>query len=399
MALQVYEYVQLTGTIIPDTAVTRQQVEQEYKNAFGDDLIVTPNTPQGMLITAETLARDAAARNNAALANQINPNIAGGVYLDALLALTGSQRNAAAYSTVLCDLTGIAGTPIPAGVTAKTAAGDIFQSITTVTLDGSGEASVTFQAIDPGAIVANAGTLTIIVDGVLGWETVTNPDDATLGSDTQTDEAARIYRRNTLALQGQSLAEAITSGLYATPGVRSVTFRENVEDDTQVIDGVTLVGHSMYACVDGGTDNAVAATILQKKSGGCNYNGDTVVNVIEPASGQTFPVRFDRPDLIPVLIRVTIRSNTSVADPVGTVNAAILAYADGLLDNEPGFVVGAPVSPFELSGAINREAPTIFVTKVEVSYSSPIDFVTTELPIQIFEKATIIQSSITVVIV
>ena len=56
------------------------------------------------------------------------------------------------------------------------------------------------------------------------------------------------------------------------------------------------------------------------------------------------------------------------------------------------------MSPFELGGAINRLYPSIFVLKVEVSYSSPVSYTTDVLPINIYEVATILSGSITVII-
>ena len=41
--------------------------------------------------------------------------------------------------------------------------------------------------------------------------------------------------------------------LYATEGVTSLTFQENVAATTQTINGISMVGHSIYACVQGGT--------------------------------------------------------------------------------------------------------------------------------------------------
>jgi len=120
MTIQQYEYIELAGVIVPDTLETRTQVESEFKNAFGSDLVVTPDTPQGVLITDETLARDAVIRNNAAIANQINPNLAGGVFLDALWALTGGTRTSADKSYIAgVDLGGVPSTSIPQGVTAN----------------------------------------------------------------------------------------------------------------------------------------------------------------------------------------------------------------------------------------------------------------------------------------
>jgi len=398
MSLVSYAYITLSGTIIPDTLDILVEVENEYKAALGADLIVTPDTPQGVLIAAETETRDAIARNNATLANQINPNLAGGVYLDAILALTGAERNPQIFSTAPCALAGVATTPIPAGTIFRDVNGNEWQTETIVTLDGDGNATVTVQALTAGSITAAENTITTIVTDILGLETVTNTEAATVGQATQTDEATRIYRRNTLALQGQGLAEAILSGLNATLGVRSAKFLENPTGMTVVKQNVTLVPHSMWACVDGGSDTDIANTLTIKKNGGCAYNGDVTVPTTNPFSGQIIDVLFDRPTPVPVLARVTISADISAADPVGSVTADILAYADGLLNNEPGFVTGAQVSPFELAGAITCQTPTIFVKKLEVSYADSISYETTELFIEIFEIPTIDAGSITVIV-
>lgn len=394
-----YEYITNSGVIVADTADTLTEVQNEFKNAFGQDLIVTPDTPQGVLITAETLARDNVIRNNAALANQINPNLAGGVFLDAILALTGTQRDVAERSVVTATLGGVAGTVVPAGVRAATAAGDEFETVSTVDVGVSGTVDAEFQSVEFGAIPAAGGTLTTIVDGVLGWETVINTDAATLGREEQSDQAARLYRKNTLALQGQSLPEAITSGLYATEGVRSLSFRENTTNAPAVIDGINLAAHSIYVCVDGGTDADVAATILEKKSGGAGYNGSVTVNVVDEFSGQTYPVTFDRPTDVDIQARVTIKASSSIVDPVAAVKEAVLAFANGELEEEPGFTVGNDVSSFEIAGAINRLYPTIYVQKVELSLATPTVWSTDPIEIALDEIAAITSGAVTVVIV
>jgi len=387
------QYIASTGTIVPDTSSLLSGVQSEFKAVFGDDLVVTPDTPQGVLITAETLARNDVLANNAQLANQINPNLAGGVYLDALLALTGMQRTSARRSTVTATLTGEADTVIPAGSQAKTAAGDIFETISTVVIGSGGSVSAQFQSAEYGAIPCASGALTMIVSGILGWETVTNPSAAIPGAAEQSDKSARALRRNTLAFQGLALPEAITSALYAVEGVKSLTFRENTGDTTATIDGVSMVAHSIFVCVDGGTDADVAAAILENKSSGSNWNGSTTVSVVEPVSGQTYNVKFQRPAVISIAMQVTIKRGTATA-----VKAAIMDYVQGNLDGEDGFIVGASVSPFEIASAINRANPSIYVQKVEVSLASSISWSTSEIAIAINQIASTTESLITVIV-
>lgn len=402
----VYNYVVPTGTITTDTGEIQTEVQDEYKATFGADLIVTPDTPQGALIVAETLARVAVADNNASLANQINPNLAGGVYLDAILALTGVERNPAVASTVLCTITGVVGTFIPAGsqISDGTPNAMLFETVIDVTIpSGNTLTNVQFQSVVVGAIPAAANTLTSIVSDILGWETVNNPAAAVLGQSTQSDVSARQFRRQTLFSQGSSLAGAIIAAVEQVQGVKSMKFRENVADTTQVIDGVTMVAHSIYANVDGGTNEAVANALVSKKSGGCAYNNGSGINesvtVTEPISGQVMTVLFDRPNEIPILTRVYVSASTSVQDPQTSVIKAILDYANGLLDAEPGLTVGTSVSSFEFAGAVNREVPGLFVHNCESKKASGGSYSSAEIAIDIWEKATIVETSIQVIIV
>lgn len=398
---QIYQYIDATGVIIPETSSILAEVQTEYQSVFGSDLIMTPDTPQGLLGTAEALARTQVVNNNAVLADQINPNIAGGVFLDAIMALTGMQRTPAVQTVVSnVTLTGVPGTVISVGTQAQTAAGYIFASLSTVTLNSGGTAIVNFASVAFGAIPCAGNALNQIVTNVLGWETVDNnpsgtpASTTTLGSVTQSDQAARALRQNTLGFQGVALPVAITSALYATAGVTSLTFQENTAATTQTINGISMVGHSIYACVEGGSDLAVATALLENKSSGCAWNGGTSVSVIEPASGQSYTVMFDRPTVINVAIQVTTTNGNSA-----NIIQAILDYAAGNINGLAGFVVGASVSPFEIAGAIMNENPGYYIPLVQVSLESSISWSTTPIPISINEIAFTQSSFITVILI
>ena len=395
-----YQYLDTTGVIVPDTETVLTEVENEFKAALGQDLITTANTPQGVLITAETTARSNVLRNNATVANQINPNLAGGVFLDAIWALTGGQRYDATYSVIPgAQLTGLPGTLSPAGSQAALADGTLFASVSAVTLDGGGLGTVDFQAVEAGPIAANPGTLTQIVTAVLGWDQVTNPNAATIGRAEESDLAGRQRRKNTLSLQNVALPLAATSALYAIPNVKSLQYRENFTKADATIDGIFLLANSVWACVDGGTDAEIAAALLENKSLGANWNGAVTVNMPHPATGQVYPVKFDRPTEKPVKARVTVRNLSALTDVPAAVRAAIVAYATGLQEGEPGFVVGASVSSFELAGAVNRDAPGIYVQNCEISLVSVTSWVVGQIAIALNEIASITSGNIEVVVV
>ncbi len=361
-----YQYLTSRGVIVADTSETRAQVEAEFKAVFGQGLVTEPSSPAGVLITRITEERDALARNNAELANQINPDYAGGIFLDAIWRLTGGQRNAESKSMIYgVVLAGVPMTIVPVGGLARAATGDIFELAAAVQIGAAGTTTGTFRALEYGAIQVPAHGLDTVASSVLGWETVDNPGAAIPGREEERDSAARRRRRQTLALQTTSVNEAVVSRLYAIPEVRSLYYLENYTDTTQVIDGVTLKKYSMWACVEGGSDEAIAKALFETKTIGGGYNGAISVSVQDPTNGRPYPVEFDRPEDVALLIRVTC--GQSALDLQTLVPQLVMNYVDGLLEGDVSFVVGSDVSPWELSGAINQQEPSIRVKRVELS--------------------------------
>lgn len=381
MSSPYYQYINPTGTILVDTSMLYANEIVVYQSIFGTDLITTPDSPAGVLITADVLGLAAVINNNAAVGNQINPNIAGGVFLDAIMALMGAQRTAQTRTYVTAvTLAGAAGTVVPQGTLAATAAGDQFSSVATVTIGAGGTITVDFQSVAFGPIPCGVAALTTVVSAVLGWETVTNATAGVLGTVTQSDVGARAFRNNTLGYQGVALPVAITSALYNVPGVSSVWFQENVAATTQTINGISMVAHSIYAVVNGGSQLNVAAALLENKSTGADWNGGTSVNVIEPASGQTYTVKFDYATPISISIQVTSPNGDTT-----NITNAILAYVAGMVPNFPlqtgtSWGIGGEVSAFEIAAAIAAQYPQYLITNVEISLTSSISYDTT--PIQ-----------------
>jgi len=385
-----YNYIDLNGTIVADTSAIKAEVEAEQREIFGEDVDLSDESPNGVLVNSETIARNGVAVNNANLANQINPNLAGGVFLDAVWALTraltGGRKEAtrSTFSTPP-DLTGVPGTLIPSGSVALVGENK-FETVSDVTLDGSGNGSVNFQAVETGPVSADIGGLNSIAPGApLGWETVNNTVAATLGQSEEPDEVSRQRRLDTLALQGISLSEAVKSAVSDLDGVKSLSYRENYTKSDTTIDGVFLLANSVYTCVDGGTDEDIAFALFENKTAGANWNGAVTVNVTDPTSGQIYPVKFARPDDVQIWVRVTI-APTAITNPADVVETSVLRYANGLIDGSPGFVVGASVSTFEIAAAINNDTPEIFVRQVEISLNG-ISYDVVEIPLDIFEIA------------
>lgn len=391
-----YKYLSPEGVIVPDTSAILDETNQEWKDVLGQDLDVNPETPQGVVIASDVAVRSEVVANNAAMANQINPNYAGGVFLDDIWALMGGKRRAATYTLVDgVTLAGVPGVVIPSGSRRATTSGDVFQLLTTVQLDNAtGKGVGIFQALEPGPIPCAAHALTVPVQGYtsVGWETSDNPNAGAMGRLTQSDLSAKQERVQTLGQQGRSVPDAVYGNVRALDGVRSITFRENYTKTDATIDGIFLVANSVWVCVDGGVDANIAAALYRSKTGGADWNGAVTVNYKEPRFGQTFPIKFDRPTPKPITTRVSYTVVGSISgDPVALIKQAVVDYANGLLENgEEGFVLGEDVSPFEIAAAVNYRVPGLFISKVEIAdqATTPTWSVVTKA-IGLKEKATI----------
>jgi hypothetical protein len=285
-----------------------------------------------------------------------------------------------------------------------TPANDLFELQAAQTLNAEGLATGTFQSVERGAIPAPIGSLGTIVDGVAGWETANNPVAGALGNSTPSDQAYHSFRNDSLAWQGTSLSEAIQAAIVAVPGVQFKPFYvENKESTVQVIEGVTMIPNSIYVCAVGGSDEDIATAIITRKSGGCNFtNGASSdprsYTYTDPNSDQTTIVKFDRPDLVQILVQVTVQTNSAVTNPQDAVTQAILDYANGLINGKPGWAIGTNVSSFELSSAIGKKVPALFVNFVQTKISSDPDFSPEIISIEPWQQAQTNPGNITVIL-
>lgn len=395
-----YNYVVDQGLIVPDTSTILEEVKDEWREAYGADVILEPETTQGTIVVMDTEVRDATVRNNVAVANQINPDYSGGVFLDAIWALMAGSRRGATRSVIPgVTLGGQNGTLVPAGAVAVvTTSGARFLTTASVVIGEltPGLATVDFIAEDYGPIAVSIAGLNAVASGVLGWETVNNSVAAVVGKLAESDVAGRRRRRLTLAAQSVAMPEAIISALYAIEDVESLQFRENIASTTQVIDGITLIAHSIWVCITGGSNAAIANALLETKGIGGGYNGLVSVSVTEPSSGQVYLVKFDRPAPVVLYVRVTAKFNNT--DGASIIPNACMAYATGELEGDAGLVVGAPVSPWEFAGAINQVEPRIKVNKVEVS-TDGVTWSTNVLAITLDQQAKLTLARVLVVAV
>lgn len=282
---------------------------------------------------------------------QFDPGSATGASLAKLVQVNGIEKLDSSPSIAPLTLGGAPGTVILAGQLVSDVNNvNQWATLATVTLDGMGAGSVQAACQNFGPVAALAGTLTNIVTPVPGWVSVTNPDDAILGRNVETDTELRIRRDRSTMAPAASPVESVYANLANVPGVTYARVRQN---NTLTVDGNGIPGKSVAAVVVGGTDLDIAYVLLERTGIVAEWFGNTTVNLFD-VQGETYAVSFTRPDPLPIYIELTIQvTNPSIfpVDGPQHIKDAILAYAiggapalgvdDGF--SETGFPPGSPV--------------------------------------------------------
>ena len=276
-----------------------------FRTALGEDLDLAPETLQGQIVGVLALTFTQVDEALVAVSNGQSVSRSQGVQLDDLGSLLGIERLLGTRSTVTVTLAGQSGVSIPAGARARTTAGDMFELAQEVTIPGSGSASAAMRSVVAGAVPAAAGTLTQIVDLVVGWESVTNPAGAVLGRGIETDEEYKERFQRLTGRNSRGSAESVLAAVLGVEGVTDALLRENATGTAVTVQGKSIGAHSICIVVDGGTDADVAAAMARSKSAGTGTSGDTSIEVAHPG-GWTVPIAFSRARAVPIAIKMAL---------------------------------------------------------------------------------------------
>lgn len=308
-----------TGFSVSEVSDIRDEVSQSWVEAFKEqgrpDLNTDPETPQGQVIDSQTAAIHQKDVELAFLAQQFNPQTASGRWQDALAKIYFINRKPAINSTCVCTLTGINGTTVTAGVLIRSSYDQTLWSLNEdATIGPDGTTTATFTCQSEGAIQAGVATLTQIVTAIPGWDAVTNETTAEVGQLVESQAAFEARRYQSVALNGRSTTTAVYARVAEVDSVIAAYVTDNKTNVNKTIDGYTLSPHSIYVAAIGGDDDDIAKAIYNSVSAGCDYNGNTTVNVTDPNTGGVEAVTFMRPTQLPLYVKVTLQDDGNLPD-------------------------------------------------------------------------------------
>ena len=324
---------------------------------------VDPSSPDGLKIAADAETFTNLDESLQFAYNSKDPNKARGIDLDIVSAITGTFRDLGSPSSVNVTLGGVVGTVILSGKTIESIVdGSQWTIDTTVTIGVGGTVATTATATVSGAIQADIGSITNIVNTVGGWQTVTNPNVATPGTDVQTDASLRLERALSVGGPGTNQIDSIIGVVFGVDDVRRVRVYENEEDIVQPVTGLTA--HSLAVIVDGGVNEDIAQAIFSKRSTGVTqFQAGTPVTAnvqSEKYPQQSTDIKFSRPIYVDMVVTVTVQSDGSLPnDADEQIKQAIIDYTSGSLVNpdsgfnQLGFDIGEDVVLSRLYTPIN----------------------------------------------
>lgn len=300
-----------TGFSVQEPQEVREEIAQSWINAFKSDdtpdINTAPETPQGQIIDAETLAITQKDAELAFLANMFNPKTARGIWQDALAEIYFIKRKKAVNSRCYCVLTGLNGTVIEKGSKIQSSAdGTYWDLLKDVTINGNSSVTALFECESEGAVIASPNTLNKIITTVAGWDTVNNIRSATVGSLEESQQAFEKRRYDSVALNSIGTTASVFSRVNQIDDVVGCYVVDNKTNVNKIIDDYLLKPHSIYVAVIGGSNQDIAEAIYRSLSAGCDYNGNTQVTVVDPHTHAKEKVTFMRPTPQNVYIKVNV---------------------------------------------------------------------------------------------
>lgn len=389
------------GIVIPTDADILAGVQIDQNTAFGGGVNPALETPQGQLASSMAAIVSDKDGEIAYVVNQVDPQYATGRFQDAIGRIYFLTRKPATATAVICNLGGLNATLVPSGTLAQDTSGNTYVLLGDVTIPSSGSVSSSWANLTTGPIPCPAGTLSLVYKAVPGWDTITNPTDGSIGQNVESPAEFEFRRQNSVAQNAQGITEAIKGKVFEVLNVLDCYVIDNPLGTT-VNTGPTnypVLAHSVYVAVVGGLNADIAEAIWDKKSGGCNYNGNTSVIVYDTTYSFPQPqytVLFERPSALPIKFAVQIVNSPSLPSNIATqIKNAIIAQFNGT-NGALRERIGGTVLAASYYGPVSAVASNVILLSILVGTSSA---TLTSVGVGIDQAPTLAASDITVTLI
>ena len=322
-----------------------------FMNLADDDLVA-----QMLSIFSEALGECWGAAFEAA--QQFDPLKNSGAGQGGTVQLNSMTRLPGAPTIIEVALTGTAGALVPAGTRITNGDGSaayITREDAVIAADGTGVATAVSTAKGP--YDPEPGTIFAIKTPVSGLTSAVNTETLSVGTLEETDTQLRVRQQRSTSLTSYRQIEAVAAAVRNIPGVVFARAYQNSKHNPADERGIPFKEVAVVAV--GGDQRAIAEALFLRFPTGQVGHGN-VGETFQDSQGQSYTIRFSRPDEIPVHVALDITVTDRALFPddgAERIREAIVAYAEnGGEGNSYGFAPGEAVVRSRLFTPINTIA-------------------------------------------
>jgi uncharacterized phage protein gp47/JayE len=343
------------GPVAPTFEDILASKQATYRGINGANCDLDPDTQDGQSIGIEAQAQYDTNQMAIAAYNSFSPATAQGQGLSSVVKINGLRKQIPTNSTAPLTIIGTAGLPIPSGIVSDQV-GNYWDCPPNLTIPPSGQLDTTVTCEMPGAISAGPNTITRIVTIIPGWQTATNPEDATPGAPVEQDSALRQRQAVSTSMPAETPRMAIAAAVANVVGVQRSKVYQNDDDS---FDANGIPGHSIAAVVAGGTAFDICAAIASKKSEGTGTFGSAFETVLD-VQGVPNKIAYFPLALTQIYISLTIEPMDGYQATTAGLIAATLSSFIGALDIGGTVYISRLWGPANLTGdaAVNTSGLT-----------------------------------------
>ncbi|AGQ28765.1 hypothetical protein M495_14285 [Serratia liquefaciens ATCC 27592] len=325
-----------TGLAIPDELDILNGRLSDLDTAMGGGMSTSLTTPQGQIAMSDTAIIAAKNDELAKITNLINPDYTYGRYQDGIARIYFIDRIAATGTLVTGTCEGQVGAIIPANSIAQDSNGYLYYSLAPATIPASGSIDIVFQNQTEGPVACPIGALNTIYRAVIGWSSITNLAAGVLGNDVEGRANFEYRRKQSVAKNARNTLASVYAAVLAVDGVSDAYVTDN-KTGSAVNKGVTnysVLAHSIYVAVYGGSASGVGTAIFNSAPPGVNMNGTTTF-VVQDDENYVYPypeytIKWVTPTAVSVHFKVEIESNDSLPSNISAlVQQAIINSFNG----------------------------------------------------------------------
>lgn len=246
------------GVDIASFTQIRDAITTRYKEVYGQDidLTVTPTNADGIFVNDLALMVNNILQSIKTMYANLDVNTASGVYLDNLCRLSNIARKPAMPSNVYITVKNIGNDSITIkkssdtdGTTFVDVSGSewLYEGDDVILNTGNSQSIQVFSSI-AGEVEAVTGSIVQAIGNQ--YLEVTQPTNANLGNDAETDSELRARRAQSVGATGATVLEALVGALLNITAIRDVKiYNNNTTSNMTALDGTTIGPHSTYVII------------------------------------------------------------------------------------------------------------------------------------------------------